>query len=198
VTRSWLRRYELLYPKGATAGAPGNWLATVVLTSDGHFFANSDFGSYGHHWRGVSGDFRLSLLRFGDSYVISKLARPSEYDAKATLQSVQSYLADVETGDDDIDESAKKERELLAEHNDLETVRDLYLWLDDTEIDDAAELIVDRYPHDARLFVEHVLPALRAAIRAEVDIEDALANMPAWDDPGQADHLADMMAEVSR
>ncbi len=195
-TGAWVRRYELLYPAGATAGFPGGWLATVVLTSDGHFFANSDFGSYGYAWPGVSGDFRLSLSRFGDSYVISKLARPSEYDGKATLQAVQSYLADVEGVDDEVDESAKNERELLAANNDLETMRDVYLWLDATEIDDACELIVDVYPHDARLFIEHVMPALRAAIRSEVETEDALESMPAFDDPSQPDHLSDTLAEA--
>jgi hypothetical protein len=198
VTRSWLRRYELLYPKGATAGFPGGWLATVVLTSDGHFFANSDFGSYGHHWHGVSGDFRLSLLRFGDDYVLTKIATESEYDGAATLNGLRKRLDEaLEEGDMTAKEHAE-EVEKIGWHNDLSDLPGFWGWHQDTEIGDASEVAVYAYPHDARLFVEHVLPALRATIRVEVETEDALASMPAWDDPGQPDHLADLMAEVSQ
>lgn len=59
----------------------GNWLAQVVLTSDGLFASVTDYGNLSYAWRHFGDDFRKFIISINTHYFASKLANGLAYIA---------------------------------------------------------------------------------------------------------------------
>lgn len=153
-----LRRYSVRSEKG-------DWLADIVIGSDGWFGAVSDYGDYAYAWRGFApSDFRTFLAGLNAGYLLSKLSSENTYDGEATEARVRAAVGECEG------EQAETERELL-EGSSFYTSLDFFLWFQETTIDDASGLAVYTYPSDAKLFVERVWPRFVEMLRAEMAAE---------------------------
>lgn len=69
------KSYTIRYKNGA-------WLGQVVITSDGMFAANTDYGNFSYCWRSYSEvDFRQFLVDLNVSYFAGKMAGGMAYVA---------------------------------------------------------------------------------------------------------------------
>jgi len=59
----------------------GDWLGQVVLTSDGMFFAITDWGNFGYAWRSFGDDFKEFLLHINKDYFTQKMITGMAYVA---------------------------------------------------------------------------------------------------------------------
>jgi hypothetical protein len=159
-----LRRYSLRTERG-------RWLAEVVISDDGYFSTVSDYGNYVYFWGSAGVCFRSFLAQLDASYLLGKLSPKMEYDAPGTLKEIKSHiLSERKFGWMDR-EKARKEWDLLAEHNDLRDPEDFSSWVRDTEFSDAWEMGCERHAPQASAFAERVWPIFAVALRAEVNAE---------------------------
>lgn len=60
----------------------GSWLGQIVITSDGGFFAMTDYGNFNFAWRHFGdGDFREFLIGLNTHYFASKMYQGIAYVA---------------------------------------------------------------------------------------------------------------------
>ncbi|WP_163998649.1 hypothetical protein [Pyxidicoccus caerfyrddinensis] len=162
-------------------GEKGQWLADVVLRSDGFFAAVSGWGSYAFRWTHPGMPFRafVAQLEGQDSYVCSKLDRRDWFDGEATLKSIRQHILEYRRDGNMSKAEAAKEWDILtdivgggvkAEARDAGEL-DLYQyfqWHDRTGLGDASEFGVYGYHPDLRGFCREVMPRLATLLRAEL------------------------------
>jgi hypothetical protein len=154
----------------------GEGWAIVFLDSIGCFTALSDWGNYGHRWPEAGwgpGDFRDFFVRCDDSYVIGKIARSDEYHGERTAKAIKARIIEYRHDGVFTKQRARREWELLREHDDVYRPEHFALWWDSTKIEQAHELAVYDFPQQAVAFMKRVMPRLRDAIRADLAREAA-------------------------
>jgi hypothetical protein len=176
-----LWRYKL----DSTDGRDFEW-GEVVLCSSGFFGAVSDYGNYSFAWRnfGSGGSFRAFIVGIGPDYAHSKLAEPvHSYDGQATHRKVRKAVGEMikareitaARGKDILDE-------IKDDHSSLDRSCDWQEWAWHSE---GAMLLGERVYHDdlyterpepqCWAFCTRILPRLQAAIRAELEAEERIA-----------------------
>ena len=151
--------------------------AIAFLDSIGCFSVLSDYGDYGHRWPFAwgPGDFREGFLRFGDDYILRKIARQDHYDGELTLRSVKARICELRRHGSWNRAKARQEWDLLARCDHLYSREGFGRWYERTSMDDAGEESVYTHAPQAQGFVTHCLPRLREAIRAELAREKGVA-----------------------
>ncbi|TQF14223.1 hypothetical protein FJV41_19840 [Myxococcus llanfairpwllgwyngyllgogerychwyrndrobwllllantysiliogogogochensis] len=174
-------QYRLLTPEGS-------WLADVILRSDGYFSTVSDYGNYAFRWTAPGMPFRDFVVRIGGrddrSYVCSKLGTSDWWDGAATLKGIREHIIEYRRRWGWTKERAAEEWEKLglalgyydgrdARHEVEMEEYQFHDWLRETRIDDASEFASLDYEPQLRAFCREVMPALAAAIRAQLQAESA-------------------------
>ena len=161
-----LRRYVVRNDKG-------RWVGTFIICDDGYFSTVSDYGSYAYYWSQAGECFRSFLCRIDSCYLLGKLSRRDWYDSAETLKDIKRHIVEARRSMNWTREKARKEWDLLAEHDDLFARENFSRWYEDTSIYDASEFYVSGFPPDARGFAREAWPHFVAALRAELDAERA-------------------------
>lgn len=163
-------------------GERGQWVADVVMRSDGYFSTVSDYGNYAYWWGSPGMEFRrfVAKLEGQNDYVCSKLSRRGDwYDAAGTLKAIKQRILIYRRECSMTKADAAKEWETLATicnaypHREMRDVYEMDLhqfhqWYEQTGIGDAAEFARYDYRPEVRHFCERVMPLLAAAIREEL------------------------------
>lgn len=146
--------------------------AIVVICEDGYFSAVTDYGNYAYKWSSFGDCFRTFLvgLENGQRYISGKISR-KEYNGEATCKDIKECILEMRRNGSFTEEEARKEWQLIAENNGLETEVDFTRFYDSTEIDDVNELYGESYNNDAIAFVKEILPRLVKTIRTELESE---------------------------
>lgn len=151
----------------------GEGWAIIFMDSIGCFSALSDWGNVAYRWPAQGwgpGDFRQFILRCGDDYLTDKFGYGRrEYDPEGTLKAVRTHVEEMMNAGTWGIAEAEDEHRALREHNDLENREDFALWLQDTEIPEPYFLSCQRTHRDVTLFVEKVMPRLRAKLKADLE-----------------------------
>ncbi|MBN8472294.1 hypothetical protein JYJ95_37815 [Corallococcus exiguus] len=171
--------------------AKGAWLADVILRSDGFFATVSDWGSYAFRWSAPGGEFRafVAQLEGQTSYVCSKLEKRDWWNGERTLKRIREHILTNRRDGTYSKEKAAKAWQSLADAlgcwngRDARDYDELDLdqfsnWCSNTSLSDPYEFASYDYPPDVRGFCENVMPALAAAIRAQLHAEAATAPLP--------------------
>lgn len=167
-----LRRYNVRSDRGT-------WLGEFVISDDGFFATVSDYGNYAYAWTHAGCEFREFLASIGPDYLLGKLCgRRSEYTALDTLKYVKKHILEARRDGGFGKDDARKEWDLLAEHNDLDASEDFSAWLCDTSIGDAFEMASHDFPADARGFASTVWPVFVTMLRADLATERSATVSP--------------------
>jgi hypothetical protein len=167
--RVW--RYHLPSIKGE------GWVI-AFLDSIGAFSCLSDWGDYGYRWPQAGwgpGDFRQFFVQCHDDYVLHKIARRDTYHSDRTLRNVKDHILSHRRDLCWSRQWARDEWNLLTRHSNLYSREDFAFWYQDTKIADVGELSVYDVSDQARGFIEHAMPRLREAIKAELAAEGLAA-----------------------
>lgn len=136
--------------------------ARAWVTSDGCLTIMSDWGNYAYWWFGDNGDHRDFLASCGVDYIENKLAGgKSEIDHDATVAGIKERICRRRREGGLSREEARDEWELL-QGVDFESERDMWHWYDNTELDDAAEVLCHRHPLQLQMFMRRCWPLLVA------------------------------------
>ncbi|MBA2708697.1 MAG: hypothetical protein H0U59_12905 [Gemmatimonadaceae bacterium] len=158
----------------------GEGCAWIVIDSVGRFTTISDWGNYGYWWSPAKGsDFRKFLLRIDESYTVGKLGmqRGRVLHMTQTRHDIKAAICGRRREKTLTKERAAIEWDLVRE---LRDAHELHDWYNETELDGAGELPHYDYDQQVCMFVKHVMPRLRDAIRAELAAE-ATAGLTAGD-----------------
>ena len=94
------------------------WWAEIVISSDGFFSAQSDYGDYAYIWNAYGIDFKGFLMDLNNCYLKGKLGRglPKEFNFAGTIKNIKEYICE------------QRRKGFLAEVNDLnkEVARELW------------------------------------------------------------------------
>ena len=156
----------------------GQGWAEIVLCSSGFFGAVSDWGNHSFAWRAFGdGDFREFVAGLDAGYLEGKLGACSghsdEFDAEKSLRAIRTHIIEARRGGALTKEQARKEFDLTKELEDEPSQIGATRWYDQTEIQDANELLRYSPPTDLVEFCKRVMPRLAAVLRAELEVERA-------------------------
>lgn len=141
--------------------------ARAWVTSDGCLTIMSDWGNYAYWWFGDNGDHRRFLASCGVDYIENKLAGGKmEIDADATVRGIKDRIARRRREGGLSRAEARAEWELV-DGVDFESERDMWVWYDATELDDACEVLCHRRPLQLQMFMRHCWPLLVVEMRAD-------------------------------
>jgi hypothetical protein len=152
----------------------GEGWAIAFLDSIGCFTCLSDFDDWSYRWPEAGWgprDFRQFILRCNDHYILHKVARDDTYYGAQTLRNVKERILERRRHGGWDRSKARREWDLLREHDDLDSRESFAMWWQQTEIDDCSELAHWDVPPRATAFFKHVMPRLREVIRAELTAE---------------------------
>lgn len=160
-------------------GERGQWVADVIMRSDGYFSTVSDYGNYAYWWGSPGMEFRrfVAQLERQTDYVCSKLSRRSDwYDASGTLKAIKQHILTYRREGSMTKSRAADEWATLRDVCGGGSLRDVHeiglyefhQWYERTKIGDAAEFARYDYRPEVRGFCERVMPLLAAAIREEL------------------------------
>lgn len=143
----------------------------VTLTEDGMMAAVTDYGNYVYHWphHGCK-DFREFFLDIHPGYLMKKLCPPHqmEEDWKATQRAARREIRWAFVNEGITAEEYLEEREWV---DSIECEWTFHNWQEETQISEAYECIVYRYPAPVVCFCEKLIPRLAEEIRK--DLEEA-------------------------
>ena len=150
--------------------------AEIIICSSGMFAAVSDYGNWAFAWRHTGHkDFRTFLIECSKDphYVAGKLfmGRQQEYAGEETFRGIRHHLCEQVKHGSISKEFAKTEIALLMERRgDIEDdgVVGFSRWYEETQLDDAYEWAVYRYPIDLMSFVKRTIPRLSEILKAEL------------------------------
>lgn len=165
------RFYQVRVPKRSA------W-ARIWITEDGCITTISDHGNYGY-WFGAPGcEFRRFLIGCNDDYLSNKFsAGRREVDARATVRRVKEKICRLRLQDRLSREEAAAEWELQRATS-WQDAHDQVHWYSNTKLDDAAGVLVHRYPIQVTMFFKVLWPLFIEQLKAELAAEALRAELP--------------------
>lgn len=165
----------------------------AFLDSAGCLSVQSDFGDYSYRWNmggmpaGPDGkplgmrEWVARHLARDPSYLLGKISSRSEFDAEGSCASVRRFILEERRARRFSSEEAADEWDHV--HSYLEGARSGDAWIGATSIEEPWHLLAsNKYPAQARTFVDRLFPRLVALVRA--DLEAPAAPIPTM--PGAA------------
>lgn len=152
----------------------GQGYAWIVMDSQGRFTTLSDWGNYAYWWSSFGErDFRdfvrdlcnKDLEKYGD-YLVGKFGMDKgkicHYDQ--TRIRIRNAVCERRRTGGFTKEEARDEWDLAAS---VYGERDVHVWYDKTELEDAGELVCYDFSYQVHQFVSKVMPRLKAILDAE-------------------------------
>lgn len=153
------------------------WAVITIDTSNGIFMVMSDFGSYNYRWGSPGKSFKEFLigLEKDPSYLLKKISS-MEFDPEGTLK---QFIADAKKGRDDetisplqyeeieaiifkLQHGGNSSHEYQAALMNSDAVGTLYGY------DLSCYASCQRYPYEAKAFVEHIYPEFVRILKDEI------------------------------
>lgn len=152
--------------------------AVITIDEKGMFAATSDYGEYVFHWSGWgSKDIRLFLAGccHDPHYFMRKLAKEDYLNVKSTVKWVKEHILSNRREGHYNSKEARQEYNLISDCTNEEEIRE---WEQETELDDAWEMIDYTIDPMAQNFAQYILPRLRVVLLDQIKQEskDPLEN----------------------